>query len=768
MEVHHIDEAVQSILKAHEIQAYFSEKELKDLGNGMIRVIQDVLGSRTVKEISFHEDNNMFFDLEENSIHLGLGLIREVLDFWYGHLTGQGTIYIPRDMIQEKIVRTFRAVAAHEAGHRVADCNPIKDLGISREEWGNTGFSSLQNMLMDCRNNCRIDTFHEDLRIDMDAMYEYGTSPAGRYDWTENKEERMKKNGYTLLFPQFECECYRWSVKGEIHPETDPRVRSVLETHKEDIHFITRHKSCIPGKDPQKIEKKAKARNAYRKIAEINQGDYQKVLVKRDRDNQTIHQAISIVGLREMQHTLPEVLQNIIDEALKKLDPVLKNELKEKLQQQKEEKIAYDEEHKSVESITQETHAAISGQKQQPKDYFEILGPAVHVEELSDPLRQFLIELFKDMQQALKNQIIEELLKKLLEDPEKFLKKIEDEMSEKFRPHTKPPMSPTHQELDQEPSNPDEETPEVVPGNALFQTFDRPVTIDTREFAEIEQWIDKHFDMDEMIRRWQKAIRILAKTGEKLTDEPTADIDFEAYVDDEMRKKAGMRPEGKFFIEDMPKQLPISISILWRTQNVRIEDAVKLILFIMRIYSAPGIRKYLCLELLVSQHLEGDSSPVPAVLDFSQDPIQDYEEILKKIKSLKGVASSTISISQDATALRTQRERLLKERTKNKFSIDLWDEAAMEAGSQDPLKDVTYEIGLTQKALRGKAFCFVLGRDKTESSSPARAYGEEHFLAEKSTVRLLQYMDIAIRCMIQYKENYSSRINEMIREELNP
>jgi len=71
----------------------------------------------------------------------------------------------------------------NEAGHRVIDRNPVQDLGISQEEWGQLGISSLANSLMDCRNDQRIMQIHPDLKPDMMTALEFSFGPRSRLSW---------------------------------------------------------------------------------------------------------------------------------------------------------------------------------------------------------------------------------------------------------------------------------------------------------------------------------------------------------------------------------------------------------------------------------------------------------------------------------------------------------------------------------------------------------------------------------------------------------
>jgi len=43
-----------------------------------------------------------------------------------------------------------------------------------------------------------------------------------------------------------------------------------------------------------------------------------------------------------------------------------------------------------------------------------------------------------------------------------------------------------------------------------------------------------------------------------------------------------MEQEKKVFVEEIPKQKKITLSILWRTQEVSLQEALKLFLFLQR------------------------------------------------------------------------------------------------------------------------------------------------------------------------------------------
>ena len=784
MEIRNAQDAIESILKNHSIEAYFTSEELRQVAQDMVVAMKEVLGELGIEYVSFHDDDDMFFNLDKNFVHLGLGIVKKMLDTWFANLTGGGSVYMPKEIIKEEIVKSLIGDAAHEAGHRVVDLHPIKELGFSREEWGRLGVQYLANALMDCRNDDRIMKLHADLKPVMQSALEFSFGPGGRLDWPSEKADMLLKKGHPALFGEFDSEAIRLWAYGKIDDNADDRVRKLLEAKHGEIEYIAKNQRCVPGEKPGALERKAKAIEAYKKIIEIFNGDYQKLL-SRDIENQSIHQAISIVALVLNNHAMNEKLSGMVKDEIGKLDGTLKQELESKLEEQREEKEKYEQQKKPVEKIitaAQKKTDVVTNEapapQEEPQDYFDLLGPAVLVEDLSPDLREFLLKLFQKMQQNMQNQMLSALLKQLLENPEKFLKWLEDKLSDKIKPHTIPGTSPNHADLENEPAQakPMEKPYELdIGGSSSVMDYAEFPTTTPRELEKVEKWLQENIDIKERIDAWRKAIYSTLRTRRRKTDRPSSYIDFPALVQDEIMQEMGLEPGGKIFLEKRPKREKITFSILWRTIGVSAEEALKLFVFLMKIYEDSEINRYLDLEILVSQKVPGvrtseDAVPIPIVIGFDQHPIRNFEQIMGSLLALQKSAATggALSIVQDATALRIQRERLLRKNpgSKKRFLIDLWDEAAIEAGAADPMAAVKEEIIKTQQALKGRAFCFVLKNNASAESTPARTYGTDQFLLCKSIKALIEYLDIVVRDMIKYQDKYATHIRQDVEREL--
>lgn len=787
MEVKNAQDAIEAILKNHAVETYFTPENLRQVAQDMIVCITEVLGDLNVKYVSFHDDDEMFFDLNENFVHLGLGIVKKMLDTWFEMLTAGGSVYMPPEIIKEAIIASLMGDAAHEAGHRVIDLHPIKELGFTPQQWGRLGVSGLDNALKDCRNDQRIMNLHPNRKQEMDSALEFSFGPGGRQDWPSTKADLLLRRGYPVLFREFDSEAIRLWAYGKIHENTDPRVRALLEKERATITYIAHDRRCVPGKNPSPLERKTKAIEVSHKVLGIFEGQYQDLL-RRDMENQAIHQAISIVGLAQIELPMNGKLKELVTKALGDAPAMIRAELQSKLAEQKDKKREYDAEQKPLQAAIDEIKdqlGQVAGEEQEeesqtkPRDYFDLLGPAVLVEELSDETREFLLKLFQDMQQAMQDQILSELIKQLLENPEKFLKWLEDEFSKKIRPHTVPTTVPTHADLKNEPTEARPVAPlyEMGIGGALSGGIDYEELGKStpRELEAVERWLEEHLDMRERIEAFRRAIHSTIKRGRKKTDMPSSSIDFPALVQDEIRQEIGIEPSGKIFLESDSKREKITLSVLWRTVGVSTEEALKLIVFLTKIYEDPEINRYLDLEILVSQEVPGvrrtnDATPIPVVIGFDQHPIRDFEKIMENLLALQKTSAQTgpLVIVQDVTALRTQRIRLLAKnpRSRRRFLIDLWDEEAIEKGFDDPMDAVKAEIRTTQEALKGKAFCFVLKQNASAKTTPANAYGKDHFLLCDSTESLIHYLDIVVRDMIKYQDNYASHIRDDVEREL--
>jgi hypothetical protein len=785
-----LKDVIAAILQQGEVGKFFTAEELLQVSDEMLKIVDEIIDERKLAGITFHEDENMFFSMTDNTLHLGLGILKKMVHTWFEISSdgGQASFVIPR-LLKEKIISTLRSDAAHEGGHRVIDRSPIKDIGLTQEEWGQLGISSLANALMDCRNDGRIMEYYPDLKADMEAGIKFGFGPGGRLDWPGGREEQRLRNGFNPLFTQFDMELMRIWAFGREHPDTDPRVKEVLEKYKDRILEITSNKKYVPSKKPHELEVKAKAKKVYKVIAQINAGEYQNVLLARDKENQTIHQAITIVGLHKIGEKMPDKLEEILKEKLGALKPELAQELEQKLEAQKAAKKAYDEKKSTPEEVKEEqagkVEAVVGGEKKdegKEKSDFNLLGPAVMVEELSEDLRDFLKKLFEEMQEEMQQELMQQLLSMLLQgllgDPEKVLEAIEDSLNEKLRPHVKPPTAPTHQELANMPPPAPQEPPKamMVVNEQQYEPVPDIARPTRTELEETERWLEENIDMKERITAWREAIYSVIRGARKKTKRPMPLLDGPELVSDEIRKKMGMEVSGKIFVDTkVPEREKIVLSVLWRTCDIPVEDALKLILFLVKIFSDEEIRKYLDLEILFSQNIPGvtateGKTPVPVIVEFGDDPVSSYEKIVENLLALQKSSASggKFPIVQDATALKTQCERLLKFNpgAKRKFAIDLWDEAAIEEGAANPMAAVQKQIKETQEALRGHAFCFVLKQSGAQEATPAKTYGEDNFLVERSAGKLISYLDVIVRTMIKYPDTYAPKIKEQIAREL--
>ena len=803
MEIQKTAETIAELLKDPEVVEFFSEAELKEVGEEMVAAMKEVLGDLTLEKIEFAIDDDMYFNTVENFVHLGMGLVKRVLKTFreLENISGSAKGLSPflRGALRKAVTLSLKGDAAHEAGHRVIDLNPIKDLGLKPEVWGQLGLSSLNNSFIDCRNDDRIMALYPKLKPEMDAALEFSFGPGGRLDWPYKAKDAMLKQGYLPLFAQFDSEVIRQWAYGAPYPTTDPRVREVLKKHEGDIRFMAKDPTCVPKKKPSLLERKAKARKVYRRVEEIFKGDYQKLL-ERDRQNQAVHQAITIVGLHSAGVPLHPKMKNLLDSKLPQMPPELAEEMQKKLATQREEKEAYEKEHKPVEKIQAEVGKAIektlsagpekpvlpSGSKEaegKGPSPFELIGPAVLVEGLSEPLREYLIKLFEEMQETMKDEIMQqmlsEMLQELLKDPEKFLKEIEDALNAKLRPHTKPPTSPTHQEMEaeqkQEPKqeNPNDSTLIEQGGKPSMMSAAEIARVIPRELEEAERWLEHNIDIDERIEAWKEAIRTESRRGRKPTKKPTAKVRLPAMMRDRLRKQLGVKQEGKIFEKQVPKQEKITVSILWRTQAVSLKEALRLFLFLQKIRETPEVKRFLDLEILVSQKVPGisekdDRAPIPVVVSFNQDPDRDYDEIMHNMLALNkaGSSDSGLSIVEDATALEVQRRRLLDRNrgSGNRFAIDLWDEAAIQHDSKNPMQAVYDQIDKTQEELDGKAFCFVLKSNGASPNSPGNHYGKDHWLEARSTKELIERLDLVILSMLTYKDGYATHVKEEMED----
>ena len=793
MEIQQPNEVFDQLLQDPIVKEWFSLEELKAATIEMIEVVHEVLGSQKIKGIGFHPDSENFFDLRGKTIHFGLGVLPQMIHTWFDILTGEGAAYIPPEMIKDYVRTSLRRIAAHEAGHCVIDCLPVEEMGLSQEEWGQLGISSLANSLMDCRDDGRLIALYSEhgtkVGKDVKTGLEFKFGPHGPLDWPSNLEAKMLHQGYPLRFTQFDCEAIRWWAYGVNHPFIDAKVKAVLEKFGPDIDFVARHPHCVPKHDPSGIEVKTKGKVAYRRVAQVYKGEYQQ-LIELDRDNQTVHQSISIVGLFENGESLPDELTQLLEERLAELEEPLAAELQAKLEQQREEKIQYEKAVHPVESMQQEiskgTNDLLLSSEENPpepkkpkEDMLSLLGPAVRVEELSEPLREFLKKLFEEMQsvvEQLMQEMLGALLKQLIENPEKFLKSEEDKLNQLLRSPMRPSTHPTHEEMgkiNNEPPKPGPPAPLLITPKASLLSSENLVHLMPKELRDAQEWLDAHVDMDEKIRAWKEAIYASRRGGEQLTGSITSKIHIPSLVREDIRRHLGAAPgdSERIFLKPDREREKITLSLLWRTQAISAEDALKLFLFLFKIYEDPEIYRYLDLEILISQKIPGlskeEESRIPLVIAFGDDPVVNHDKLVSNLLAIQkvGQTGAGVQIVEDATALRTQRERLLAQnpRSKRRFALDCWDEAAIQSGVSDPLKAVRNEIEKTQEVLQGHAFCFVLNPHGSQLNH-GEWYGKEHHLDWSSTEQLIRSLDVVCRTMIQYPDNYASRIDSSIEE----
>lgn len=788
------------------IAEYFSLDELKSLTEEMVKVVRAVLGETAeLQEISFYNDRDNFFNLNDNTVHFGLAVINDMIAVWEHILTQGGQqLYLSgllKKDIQTLVRASLRRLAAHEAGHRVIDRHPVTEMGIPQEVWGQVGISSLANALMDCRDDGRIMALHSDLEKDERTGLKFKFGPGGPLDWPASIKKQRLKRGYRLRFTEFDCEAIRWWNMGALHPDIDAKVAGLLEAHKGDVAFLSTDRQCVPKRNPTELEVKAKGQVAYRKVAEMYKGDYQK-LIDLDRDNQTIHQAISIIGLFKNDKNLPSKLKTLLEAELAKLDKQLAEELEATLENQRKAKEKYKAKNYPIEHMGAEIAKKASdlltedpeGKKEssgqnKSQDYFDLLGPAVHVEELSDDLREWLKKLFEEMQKEMEQEILQQLfaafLQQLLENPEKFLKQAEDELNKKLRSPMVPATHPTHEEMEEEirakSARPRDDEVEVIPPerrNPPNVVIDPETTVAhpfRRQLEKYEKELDELYDMEAKIDAWKEAIYATVHTGQRLTDEPAPDIDGTGLIHHLIRTQRGEEdPHPLMFLESAAEQEKITLSILWRTDGVRASEALKVMLFLKRIYEDDSIRKYFDLEILMAQPVEGFEQPpegadVPVVLSFGQRMEgADWERLLNNLLAIQKKDESedaTLHVVNGPLALQTQRERILRQNpgSKRRFVIDFWDELTGRTGEMSAIKD---EISKTKEALRGKAFCIVFDERGMFKNSPAKAYGEGNYLGVSKGKDLITYLDIVVRSMIQYKDDFAEKTKEMAKREL--
>ncbi len=796
MEVTNFNKSIAEVMaKNPELEEFFTEEELLELTNDMVRAVTEVAGQHNVKKIEFSETEEMYCQMIEKRVRLGLGNLVKMSQTWarkLGHTKGN---HETAEQVKIQTISSLRSDAAHEGGHAVIDRYPL-DLGMAPELFNQAGMQSLQNAVWDCRNDQRIINQHpglsDDMRTNMDFAFSYG---GGRLAWDDPVEqaEKLEELGYTPLFSQFTCEVIRHWAHGEIHPDTDERVRAALESELSNLNFLATSSATIPVANPIEPEVRYKAKLTYENVLDIYGREYEK-LVKIDTENQMVHQAADLMGLDHIGYPLHPNLKAKIEEAKTKATPEILEELNCHLEFQQTAKEFKKMEEAPVESgitgIFKKIVKAITGSNAtddlEKTDDFkttkksterELIGPAIQVEPLSPELRKWLMELFKEAKQEADKiqmtQALEQMIKDLLMDPEGKIKMLDEENAEGMKPHTIPDTYPSYKALEDaieaaqnppaplSPSDHSENTNISPDGGGFYLIPAETDGVDMREFPEIEQWLDDNIDMKEKIRQWREAIKAMGKGGSKLQYDFTTDLDMEAIIDDEVRVEAGILPEMKIFRKEVKSQEKVTLSILWRTQAAEAKNTLKLFLFLKRIYEDPEVRKYLDLEVLLSQDVPGipqeDEAHIPLIIGFGQDPIRDHDDIMDNLHKLKG--SYSFPINQDATALEVQRKRLIKHahpESRRRFTIDIWDEAAVQMGVANPMQAVRDEIGKTREALKDHSFCIVINGGSGNTAK--QSYGEKHVLAAKGPVELIDNLDIVVRNMIKSGDDFADAV----------
>lgn len=859
MEVSNFNKSIENILAKHpDLAEFFDAQMLRDLTDEMLASIKEVAEHSDIKSIEFTDKEDMAFYMEKKKVFLGMAVLLRDLRAWCKELGYSPEKVNLRAQIVELVKAAIRGSASHEAGHAVIDRNPM-DLGITEEEWSQFGTHWLLNANLDRRVNKRIINLVPSKKSDLESNQRTAVLPGGRLTPTEEtKKEILDVNGFMHLFQAFGANLLRHFITGSYEENIDPRVLKVLEDERDMIEFLSEDPMCVPGHKPSEVEVKEKAKYVYRQCLDMCGRGYSE-LIKRDKENQTIHQALSLIGLRKADFPIGKHLENHIDDAIATAPTEIVEELEQKLAEQKEKKGASDND--NLELLADETGEAVQsvlgdqdgnpdaavlteddettlisdndippaaeapakkGKKKKtnsqgkhddeptrfPKEYY-ILGPAILVEELSDPLREWLLEKFEEAQDAGAQDDAESgegegddgdegegegeedansdegepgkpskgkgkgkgkgknMVKKLLEDPDEALKEKEDEISDEIKPHTLPSSSPSHEDMaqaeeeDPENNTPADQAPQENGGaNYLFGAGGEKPS-DTRDYPELEDWLEQNIDTNERIRAWREAIKAYRKGGGKTQWDITSDLDIDAEIQNNIKKKTGKLPDDKIFRKEEVIQDKIAVSVLWRTASSSVPDSMKLFLFLKRLYEDTEIRKYLDLEILVSQNVHGiaqdEDGHIPIILPFGTDPIKDHEQIIANLDKVLG--GGYMSINQDATAVRTQRERILKKASPNvrrKIAIDVWDEQAVQAGSPNPMASVKEEIATTQEALKGKGFCIVI--NGWGSGQNAKAYGDNNYVIANNTLEVIQYLDIVVRNMIEYQDDYGDHI----------
>ena len=194
MELKDAQTTIEKLLTDSAISEYFTAEQLSETAREMIVTIESVLKNEKLERVEFGEDDKMLFNFEENFIHLGLGMIKKMINTWYTILSGGGIVFmgaqhqmIPREFIREYIISSLRGIAAHEGGHRIIHLNPIRELGVTIETLNQLGLSYLLNALFDCQNDGRIMNTESTMREDVVNAREFNLARKTVTTWIHGK-----------------------------------------------------------------------------------------------------------------------------------------------------------------------------------------------------------------------------------------------------------------------------------------------------------------------------------------------------------------------------------------------------------------------------------------------------------------------------------------------------------------------------------------------------------------------------------------------------
>jgi len=84
------------------------------MSDEMMKVMLEVLVTRRISEIVFEEGEMMFFRFDDNSVHLGLGLIKRMVDVWFVMRPGDMLLGapVPVEKMRALVLSSLRGDAA--------------------------------------------------------------------------------------------------------------------------------------------------------------------------------------------------------------------------------------------------------------------------------------------------------------------------------------------------------------------------------------------------------------------------------------------------------------------------------------------------------------------------------------------------------------------------------------------------------------------------------------------------------------------------------